>query len=287
MAVYTQKLQLVCDYIQRHLDEDLDVDRLSQIAALSKFHFHRIFAIHVGLNVMKFIQLSRLKRASFQLAFEPDLKIIEIALQAGFDSPEAFTRAFKRSFDQTPRAFRDKPDWESWHQKFVFTIPKSELKMNVNIVERPAEKIAYLSHLGSPDKVLETAAQFIAWRKETGLSPVTKSKTYGIPFADPDQTPADEFRFDIAGSIEKAVPENSYGVQTGEIPAGRYATVRHFGSHDQIKDSVYYIFRNWLPEQPEEAGDYPVFFHYHNFVHEVNECDLITDIYLLLGAVVD
>lgn len=86
MAVYT-KLQLVCDYIQRHLDEDLDVDRLSQIAALSKFHFHRIFAIHVGLNVMKFIQLSRLKRASFQLAFEPDLKIIEIALQAGFDSP--------------------------------------------------------------------------------------------------------------------------------------------------------------------------------------------------------
>ncbi|PUV06581.1 AraC family transcriptional regulator, partial [Acinetobacter baumannii] len=55
MAVYTQKLQLVCDYIQRHLDEDLDVDRLSQIAALSKFHFHRIFAIHVGLNVMKFI----------------------------------------------------------------------------------------------------------------------------------------------------------------------------------------------------------------------------------------
>lgn len=91
MAVYTQKLQLVCDYIQRHLDEDLDVDRLSQIAALSKFHFHRIFAIHVGLNVMKFIQLSRLKRASFQLAFEPDLKIIEIALQAGFDSPEAFT----------------------------------------------------------------------------------------------------------------------------------------------------------------------------------------------------
>ncbi len=41
--------------------------------------------------------------------------------------------------------------------------------MNVNIVERPAEKIAYLSHLGSPDKVLETAAQFIAWRKETGL----------------------------------------------------------------------------------------------------------------------
>lgn len=168
MAVYTQKLQLVCDYIQRHLDEDLDVDRLSQIAALSKFHFHRIFAIHIGSNVMKFIQLSRLKRASFQMAFEPDLKIIDIGLQAGFDSPEAFTRAFKRSFDQTPRAFRDKPDWESWHQKFIFTLPKSELKMNVNIVERPAEKIAYLSHLEVQIKFLKLLHVLLLGVKKQG-----------------------------------------------------------------------------------------------------------------------
>lgn len=83
MAVYTQKLQLVCDYIQRHLDEDLDVDRLSQIAALSKFHFHRIFAIHIGLNVMKFIQLSRLKRASFQLACNAISRLLRLHYKQG------------------------------------------------------------------------------------------------------------------------------------------------------------------------------------------------------------
>lgn len=69
MAVYTQKLQLVCDYIQRHLDEDLDVDRLSQIAALSKFHFHRIFAIHVGFKCDEVYQLSRLKAGLFSIGF--------------------------------------------------------------------------------------------------------------------------------------------------------------------------------------------------------------------------
>lgn len=282
MTLYDQKLQRVCEYIQQHLDDELDVETLSRVAALSKFHFHRIFLANTGVNVMRFIQMSRLKRASYQLAFSTDTKIIDIALEAGFDSPEAFSRAFKRSFDQTPSAFREQPDWQSWHQRFVFSLPLRELNMNVNIVERPEEQIAFISHLGAPERVFETAAQFIAWRKETGLSPILKSKTYGIPFSDPEQTPSAEFRFDIAGTINTDVPENKYGVKSGIIPKGKYVVMRHLGSHDNIKDSVYYLYRDWLPQSELEAGDFPVFFHYHNFIHDVGECDLITDIYLLL-----
>ncbi|RKG35502.1 helix-turn-helix domain-containing protein [Acinetobacter guerrae] len=282
MTAYDLKLQRVCTYIQHHLDDELSLQVLSDVAGLSRFHFHRIFAAHLGISVMKYRQMLRLKRASFRLAFNKDIKVIEIALDSGFDSPEAFTRAFKRSFDQTPRAFRTEPNWQNWHMKFVYFTPKSELDMNVNIIERPLEKIAYISHRGSPEKVFETAAKFIEWRKRTGLSPVRTSATYGIPFSDPEQTPEQEFRFDIAGSINKSIDQNDDGIEMGEIPAGRYAMVRHLGSHDQIRDSVYFLFRNWLPEHQEEAGDYPVFFHYHNFVHEVNEADLITDIYLLL-----
>lgn len=114
------------------------------------------------------------------------------------------------------------------------------------------------------------------------MSPVKTSATYGIPFSDPEQTPEQEFRFDIAGSIHKPIDPNNDGIEMGDIPAGRYAMIQHLGSHDHIRDSVYFLFRNWLPEQQEEAGDYPVFFHYRNFVHEVKEADLVTDIYLLL-----
>ncbi|ENW80775.1 hypothetical protein F909_02063 [Acinetobacter sp. ANC 3929] len=282
MTLNDQKLQRVCEYIQQHLDDELDLDRLSQVASLSKFHFHRIFLANIGVNVMKFIQLSRLKRASFQLAFSADIKIIDIALQSGFESPEAFSRAFKRSFDQTPSAFREQPHWPSWHERFVFSLPPREIMMNVNIVERAEEKIAFISHYGAPERVFETAAQFIQWRKETGLSPVVKSHTYGIPFSDPEQTLSDEFRFDIAGTITADITKNTYGVSTGTLPKGNYAVVRHLGSHDNIKDSVYYLYRDWLPQSAREVGDFPVFFHYHNFVHDVDECDLITDIYLLL-----
>ena len=154
--------------------------------------------------------------------------------------------------------------------------------MKVEIIHRNVEPIAYLRHIGSPKKVLDSAAQFIAWRKATGLSPIQSSKTYGIPYSDPDQTPEDAFQFDIAGSVTQAVPENEFGVKNAELPAGRYAVIHHEGSHDTMNDSIYQLFREWLPEQQEQAGDFPIFFQYLNFVHDVAEHELRTDILLLL-----
>ncbi|WP_337115148.1 AraC family transcriptional regulator [Pseudoalteromonas sp. Hal040] len=58
------------------------------------------------------------------------------------------------------------------------------------------------------------------------------------------------------------------------------AVVRHNGSHDTISDTVYYLYREWLVQSGEEVRDFPCFFHYLNLIHEVDECDLQTDIYL-------
>ena len=124
------------------------------------------------MNVMKYTQMLRLKRASFQLVFKPEVKVIEIALDAGFDSPEAFARAFKRSFDQTPSVFRVEPNWQNWHRKFVYFTPKSELEMNVTIIERPVEKIAYISHQGSPEKYLKLQPSLSNGVKEQGCLPL-------------------------------------------------------------------------------------------------------------------
>lgn len=102
------------DYIDQHLDDELTVESLSQVANFSKFHFHRQFANYTGIGVFRYVQLMRLKRASYRLAFNPLEKIIEIALEAGFENPESFSRAFKNMFGQTPSAFRKTPDWGQW-----------------------------------------------------------------------------------------------------------------------------------------------------------------------------
>jgi len=278
---YDKRIARVCDYIDRHLDEELSLDRLSQVACLSKYHFHRLFSCFTGMSVTRYIQQVRMRKASFRLAFEPKRSVLDLALDAGFDSPEAFARAFKRISGQTPSDFRSSPDWPQWHSRFNANLPlKGDFNMKVDIIDFPETRIALIEHLGPKERVLETASQFIAWRKDTGLSPVTSSKTFGIPRNDPNVTPPEEFRFDIGGSIDSDVPDNSYGVKTASIAAGRCAVIRHQGSHDRMDDSIYYLYRDWLPQSGEELRDFPCFFQYLNLVHQVEERELLTDIFL-------
>jgi len=274
-----EQINRVCTYIVQHLDEDLTLDQLSRVAAVSKFHLHRVFTAQTGMTLFKFIQLSRLRKASYQLAFK-DMKIIDIALDAGYESPEAFARSFKKTFGRTPSQFRNQPQWLEWQLMQNQLIQPGEREMSVTIVDVKETKVAVLEHWGAPARVMESVERFIQWRKETGLSPIKTSQSFGVPFRDPNTAPPEEFRFDICGSIDADVPANDYGVKTGFIPAGRCAMLRHYGSRDTISDSVYSLYRQWLPDSGEELRDYPCYFRYVNLLPEVDECDLITEIYL-------
>src|SRR6187399_736152 len=109
---YHERMQRVLDYVDRHLDDDLDLDLLSGVAAFSKFHFHRQFTATFGLSVHRYVQLARTKRASHQLAYMGAQSVTDIAMDAGYDAPDAFARAFRQRFGQSPSSFRKSPDWE-------------------------------------------------------------------------------------------------------------------------------------------------------------------------------
>jgi len=228
--------------------------------------------------------MSRLKRASFRLVFKTDIKIIDIAFEAGFDSAEAFSRAFKREFGQSPSVFRSSPQWLNWHDKTeTLTLQLTEKvgdKMDVKIIDFQEQKVAALAHRGDPKLHFQTSMKFIAWRKETKLSPIKTSHTYGIPYSDPNVVKAEDFHFDLCGSVKTDIPENDYGVVNQTIPAGRCAVIRDIGNRDNLSKGVYYLYEQWLPESGEQCRDFPVFFHYVNFVHDVPEHEVITDIYL-------
>ena len=154
--------------------------------------------------------------------------------------------------------------------------------MDVTIIDFPATDVAVLAHRGAPALLNNTVQQFIGWRKRTGLSPVNHSETFGICYDDPNTTPADQFRFDVCGSVMAPVPENPEGVITGQIPAGRCAVVRHHGSLDEVGQAAYYLYREWLPASGEELRDFPLFFHYRNLRQDTPENELVTDVCLPL-----
>lgn len=154
--------------------------------------------------------------------------------------------------------------------------------MDVKIVDFAETQIAVLAHRGVPEQLNDSALKFIEWRKQSGLSPVKTSRTFGIAYDDPESTEPELFRFDICGAVSENVPNNPQGVVNGVIPGGRCAVVRYLGSHDRIGETIYPLYREWLPESGEKLRDFPLYFHYLNLIPDVAEHELVTDIYLPL-----
>ncbi|MBW8365172.1 MAG: AraC family transcriptional regulator [Rhizobium sp.] len=280
---YAARFGKVLDYIETHLDEVLSVEQLSRIANFSKYHFHRQFAEHTGVSVFRYIQLLRLRQATYRLAFDHGARIIDIALEAGFENPESFSRAFRNTFEQSPSEFRRHPKWETWHARYRFRTPERKQTMEVEIVDFETTRIAVQEHRGPIELLNDTVGQFIIWRKANGLSPVKTSRTFGIAYDNPDTTEPEKFRFDICGEVTGEVPANPQGVVAKIIPGGRCARVRHRGTHTRLGESaIYPLYRDWLPASGEELRDFPLYFHYLNLLPETPEHELVTDVYLPL-----
>jgi AraC family transcriptional regulator len=282
-AAYTKRFEAVLAYIEANLEGDLSVDALSRIANFSMFHFHRQFVAYVGVPVARYVQLMRLRRAARRLASRTSCSVLDAALDAGFDSPEAFSRAFKRAFGTTPSAFRRHPGWHVWSAGFIVPYLSRKLTMQVQIVDFAAIRVAALEHRGPPGLVNESVRKFIDWRIQSGQSPVASSRTFGIPHGNPDTLPAEEFRFDICGEIAGPVASNAYGVRDLVMPGGRCAVVRHTGSTDHIGETIYPIYRDWLPSSGEELRDHPLFFEYLSVYPETPLDQWQTDIYIPLA----
>ncbi|RWO29376.1 MAG: helix-turn-helix domain-containing protein [Mesorhizobium sp.] len=284
---YHARMKRVLSYIDRHLEDDLGLDTLSAVAALSKYHFHRQFRGYFGISVHRYVQLVRMKRAGQVLAFKDEASVTETALDVGYDAPDAFARAFRKSFGQLPSAFRDTPDWEVWFASlWPLTNARSKLMKtayslaDVNIVDVPETPVAVLQHRGNPALVAEAIQKFIAWRRAVGLS-AASSATYNVFHSDSDITPPDEFRLDICAATDRKIELNVQGVEAGVLPAGRCAVLRAIGA-ENVEPAIEFLYRDWLPASGEALRDFPLYCQRVSFVPMVAEHEAITDIFLPL-----
>ena len=98
------QLVRVLAYIRNNLDGPIELEAMASLACLSPFHFHRVFRGMTGEALMAHVRRLRLERAGQQLRAS-SRSVIDIALEAGFDSHEAFSRAFKVAFSSSSRRF--------------------------------------------------------------------------------------------------------------------------------------------------------------------------------------
>lgn len=284
MMNYKTRIEKVIDHIGQNLDKELSLDELCKVACFSKYHFHRLFTAYIGVSLHAYIKWLRLKRAAHQLVMQKEALIIDIALDAGFESHQSFSRAFKQICKLSPSMFRVQPDWHVWekHPHSLLVNHQGRNIMTIEIKSQPAIRLAVIEHHGDPMALSKTVEKLITWAKAQPIDLKPKAgHAFGIGYHDPREVPPEEFRFDLALKVPEKFKLNGE-VAERILPAGRYAMTTHKGSRDNLGDTVCKLYREWLPETNEELADHPCVFSYINFDDEVAETELLTDIWVLL-----
>lgn len=98
-------VQKVITYIETNLEKEIDLDHIAKNIGYSKFHLNRIFTAYTGITIYKYLQNRRLTIAAEKLV-KTDKPIIQIAYEAGYDSPQSFTFAFKQVYLYPPKVYR-------------------------------------------------------------------------------------------------------------------------------------------------------------------------------------
>jgi AraC family transcriptional regulator len=279
-GAYDRRIRMVIGYICSHLQDELSVDHLSEVAGFSKYHFHRQFSNYTGFAVADFVRQLRLKRASHQLVFEPQRRIIDIAFEAGFSAPESFSRAFKEAHGQTPSEFRRTPRWQALSHDQPLPTPTRNNSMTPDLVQFETTRVAVLEHRGPVTHLMASVARFVEWRKAEPDASGVQRRVFGIAYDDPQKTEPEAFRFDICAEIDQPLRANATGIIEKTIPGGRCAVARHIGSTDAIGETVHALYAKWLPQSGEQLREFPCFFQYIKRVPTVLEHEQVTDVYL-------
>src|ERR1700760_3860628 len=221
---YQARMRRVLDYIDRHLDSDLDLETVSGVAAFSKFHFHRQFTATFGLSVHRYVQLARMKRASYRLAYRDAESVTDIAMDAGYDAPDAFAPAFRERFGQSPSSFRKSPDWEPWHAAFgpldnarSKLMQKTYTADDVTIRDVPPTPVAIMEHRGDPATLGATIQRFIAWRMAAGLHPKTHP-TFNVWRSERRPASSAHYSVDLCVGTDRPIDANGEKIKAGGTP---------------------------------------------------------------------
>ena len=286
---YNARMKRVLDYIDRHLDGDLDLETVSRVAAFSKFHFHRQFTATFELSVHRYVQLARMKRASHRLASGDAQSVTNIAMDAGYDAPDAFARAFRQRFGQSPSSFRKSPDWAPWLVAFgPLDNARSKLMQivfshdDVTIRDVPDTPVAIMEHRGDRATLGETIQRFRDWGKAAALSPETSPSFMVFRSERHPANPAD-YSMDLCVATDRPIDPDDGHMKAGVIPGGRCAVLRYPGNTNNLEPSVLYLYRDWLPASGEEARDFPIYCKRQlSLIPEVMAHEVVVELFLPL-----
>lgn len=272
---YVKRTLKVMIYIEENIDEDLTLEKLAKLACYSPYHFHRVFKAIVGETVHQYVKRLRIERSASKLRYTSQ-PVTEIALDTSYDTPSAFTKAFRQFMGMSPKNYRALYTAVNTMVNKIKELPMIKPdKIDKNI---PDINLLFTRGYGSPDEAWQTMKNFI---KENHLDR-SKMRYFGIS-DDPKIVSEDKMRYDVAILAPTGVNEKGkIGRQV--LKGGKYAIFTHNGSPDSYEETFNKIFLKWFPDSKENFDmTRQVFCEYFGMEYINTEPEkLITKIYIPL-----
>lgn len=254
---WIERLNCAIEYIEEHLQEKIDYEKLAEIANCPVYHFQRMFFYMTNISVSEYVRRRRMSLAAVDLQ-DKQSKIIDIALKYGYDSPTAFNRAFQSIHGIAPSlAKKEKTILKSYPAiKFSISVQGME-EMNFKIENKKALRIVGKSCPLS--RVLEENFATIPHEWDEALENGTLQKLYTLMNQQPNGLLGvsvhndKEWKYFIAvSSTEEDMQFEEY-----EIPAATWAIFSGSGTNISLQDLERRVITEWLPTSGYEYAEIP------------------------------
>jgi len=272
---YIQRINKVVAYINNHLDETLDLKTLANEAALSDFHFHRIFKALKGEAIGGYITRLRLEATARLLRYTA-LTIEEIAFNIGYETPASLSKAFKKQYGISPTEYRTNKDTYIMKKEII----NLDLALKVpKIVTLEPKNLIYVALTGAYGSLDYGKAYEQLWAVIKAQKLFTKGiESICISYDDPKITEGSLQRSDVCLAIHKSATSQEE-VSCKTLAGGKYAVFFYQGSYENLSQ-VYDTAVRWVIDHEYTLREEPFFEKYLNDARRTPKEKLKTEIYI-------
>jgi AraC family transcriptional regulator len=279
-ASYTRRIHRVIDHIHDNPAGDLSLDALADVAALSRFHFHRVFRAVVGETASQSVRRIRLNRAATYLVRDAQ-SLQTIARLVGYPNLSSFTRAFSDAYGMSPLAFRKRGALRPMLRAHPQLSPTEVSPMfPVDVRPFPALRLAALPHKGAYFEISRAFQKLSAVMASRDLFR-NAGRMIAVFYDDPQSVPLDALRshagFEIGTNATLDPP-----LEAVHLNGGRHAVLTYTGPYAGLPAAYDHLYSVWLPASGQEPADTPTFEIYLNSPMDTAPEKLVTELCLPL-----
>jgi AraC family transcriptional regulator len=271
------RLLRVLTYIHDNPGGDLGLDALSDIACMSRFHWHRVFTAVTGETLAEAIRRVRLLKAANALV-QDDASLAEIAARHGYADAASFSRAFRAFHHMSPGEFRERG------VELVNQLRRNEGSSTmypVSIETLPPARAAGVLHRGPYTDLGRAFQQLGGILAARNLFAKTRA-LFAIYHDAPKSKPDTDLRAHVAVILADDFPSDLPDLNYFDLAGGRHAVLQHTGPYATLGSAYEWLYGQWLPQSGEEPRDAPPIELYVNDPRATPPDQLRTDIRLPL-----